>query len=558
MASKGAGSLGATTLELDTIYNQVTKFKRDREQKRRQAPLVRLWDGDWNLRGRLTGEYSGEFEFLLNDTGAGHVEIPADHHLAQWVFKYWERGKANVFITVDSAGARWSGMLDSSTVEKTDDGYLVCTLKFLHDFEQLKHILVWANPFTPSVVQFPRSFVLAGPSVYCLKTALFLNLKRIQGNLWSLPDDPLSFNGWKQGLNYKEWPILVKPQSLSGDGSQWTVINSRFKTWFDMAESTLGDGQLYVECRRWLPGDPQPWQGADLYRAGQLIIDIKDKSGVWDLTSTGGNLFSGLLRTIIQIADDLIDETRVHTGRADNAPEYTIANYLGTNPKQPWAVYRTDDKVNTAESTEFTWQPATVSQVVVGGKSMPGVNEGISAAVQLMFNTLSTYLFLPSLGGPVDTLLRPIYEDTIMAFMNIKSTKRTTSLGWSHYRERFQDGGDQAWTLSAILALRNGFWETRERTSHSMKVGDGAPYLIGDQGEGHLFLGDRVGGQIPGSKEGTVVVDQVSSLKLAWDAETPHEWEITVGDPNAIDDPLNHALGKIKDAFAALHDLGVT
>ena len=72
-----------------------------------------------------------------------------------------------------------------------------------------------------------------------------------------------------------------------------------------------------------------------------------------------------------------------------------------------------------------------------------------------------------------------------------------------------------------------------------------------------MFLGDRVGGQIPGSKEGTVVVDQVSSLKLSWDADTPHEWEITVGDPNVVDDPLNHALGKIKDAFAAMHDLGV-
>src|SRR5699024_3701247 len=111
-----------------------------------------------------------------------------------------------------------------------------------------------------------------GPSIYCLKTALFLNLKRLYASWWSLPDDPLSFEGWKSGLDYKNWPMIVKPQSLADDGSQWTVINSRFKTWFDMAESTLGDGQLYVECRRWLEGDPQPWEGAGLHRNGQLII----------------------------------------------------------------------------------------------------------------------------------------------------------------------------------------------------------------------------------------------------------------------------------------------
>ena len=220
-------------------------------------------------------------------------------------------------------------------------------------------------------------------------------------------------------------------------------------------------------------------------------------------------------------------------------------------------MYRTDDKVNTAESTSFTWQPATVAQVNVGGKSMPGVNEGISAAVQLAFNALSTYLFLPSMGGPVDTLLKPIYEDTILAFMSLKSPLRTTSLGWSHYYERFQDGGDQAWTLSAIIALRNGFWATRQRTSHTMKIGDGAPYLVGDRGEGHLFLGDRVGGQIPGAPDGRVVVEQVASLSLSWDADKPHEWEITTGDPDADTDPLDHALSRVKDAFAAIHDLGV-
>lgn len=549
--------MGASKAELDSIWDAAVERKESRARKRREPPLVRLWDGDWNLRGRVTGEYAAEFEFKLNDTGSGKVDLPFDHHLARWVSRYWERDVQNVFITVDKDGARWSGMLDKCTTDQDESGLRVTHLVFLHEYEQLKHIDVWPNPFTPASVQFPKQFILAGPSVYTLKTALFLNLFRIQGNLWRLPDDPLSFNGWLQGLNYKEWPILVTPSSLLLDDSQWTIVSSRFKTWHDMASTTLGDGQLYVECRRWLIGDEQPWPGAGLNRNGQLIIDIKDKSGWFEQTAIGGTIAGGLIRTGIDIADNLIDEVRFDLEAVVDADEYNIPGFLGIVPKQPWVVYRTDDKVNTAESTSFTWQPATVAQVNVGGKSMPGVNEGISAAVQLAFNALSTYLFLPSMGGPVDTLLKPIYEDTILAFMSLKSPLRTTSLGWSHYYERFQDGGDQAWTLSAIIALRNGFWATRQRTSHTMKIGDGAPYLVGDRGEGHLFLGDRVGGQIPGAPTGRVVVEQVASLSLSWDADKPHEWDITTGDPDADTDPLDHALSRVKEAFAAIHDLGV-
>lgn len=549
--------MGASKAELDSIWDAAVERKESRARKRRKPPLVRLWDGDWNLRGRLTGEYEASFEFKLNDTGQGRVVLPFDHHLARWVYRYWEREVQNVHITVDKDGARWDGRLDSCKVDQDESGLRTVELNFLSSYEELKHIDVWPNPFTPASVQFPKQFILAGPSVYTLKTALFLNLFRIQGNLWRLPDDPLSFNGWLQGLNYKQWPILVTPSSLLLDDSQWTIVSSRFKTWHDMASTTLGDGQLYVECRRWMLGDEQPWPGAGLNRNGQLIIDIKDKSGWFEQTAIGGTIAGGLIRTGIDIADNLIDEVRYDLEAVVDADEYNIPGFLGIVPKQPWVVYRTDDKVNTAESTSFTWQPATVAQVNVGGKSMPGVNEGISAAVQLAFNALSTYLFLPSMGGPVDTLLKPIYEDTILAFMSLKSPLRTTSLGWSHYYERFQDGGDQAWTLSAIIALRNGFWATRQRTSHTMKIGDGAPYLVGDRGEGHLFLGDRVGGQIPGAPTGRVVVEQVASLSLSWDADKPHEWEITTGDPDADADPLDHALSRVKEAFAAIHDLGV-
>lgn len=542
---------------LDDIYDSAMRRREVRSRKRREPPLVRLWDGDWNLRGRVSGEYSGSFEWKLNDTGSGTLVLPHDHHLAMWASKYWARAKQNIHVTVDKDGARWGGRATEVVSEMDDDGGKTVTIRFAHDYEELKHIQAWPNPFLPAGVQFPKQFLLAGPSVYTLKLALFMNLFRLQGNLWRLPDDPLSFQGWTQGLNYKQWPILVKPSSLLLDDSKWTILTSRFKDFHEMAKTTLGDGQLMVECRRWLIGDPQPWPGAGLNRNGQLIIDIVDKSGWFEQTAVGGTLFGGLARTAFDVADNLIDETRVALNRVDDVDEYHIPGFLGVVPKQPWVVYRTDDPVRTAVSSSFTWQPATVAQVTVGGHSMPGVNEGISALVQLTGNLVSAYMMMPQLGGVADTLLKPLYEDVFLAFMSLKSPARTLGLGWSHYYENFADGGDKAYTLSSILALRAGFWATRSRTSHQMNIGDGAPYLIGERGEGHFFLGDRVGGEIPGARDGRVVVEQVSNLKLSWDADSPHEWEAITGDLSLTDDYLAHAIGEIKEVMAAIHDIGV-
>lgn len=518
-----------------------------------------IYDGDWQLVSRCLGFYEASFEWKLNDVGGGQLVLPYEHHLAKWIIEHWRRRKQNVHVRVDKDGARWTGRLSDAVTTQDENGVRSVTLNFLHDMEELRHIQVWSNPLTPSAVQFPKQFILAGPSVYTLKLSLFLNLFRLQGNLWSLPDDPLDPKSWLQGLNYKEWPIVVKPSSLLLDDSKWTVLVSRFKNWLDMAETTLGDGQLMVECRRWFPGDPQPWFGAGLYRPGQLVIDIVDKSGWFGETAIGGTIAGGFIRSGLEVADNLVDETRSALEFVSEPEQYAVSGFLGVAPQKPWVAYRTNvrDGQNTAESTSFTWQPATVGQVTVGGHSMPGVNEGISASVKLAGALASQFFFIPDFGGAADALLAPLYEDVFLAFQTVKSSLRTRKLGWSHYYENFASGGDKAYTLSSLLAIRAEFWRTRQRVSHSMQIGDAAPYLIGEHGQGHFFLGDRVGGEVPGAPDGYTVVEQVKELKLSWGADSPHEWEITVGDPNDIEDPVEHALERIREVTGAIHDLGV-
>lgn len=543
---------------MDRIWGAAQDRRRERERVRREPPLTRLWDGDWNLRGRMSGEFEGRFEWKLNDTGAGTLVLPGEHHLAVWAGSYWNRSECrNIHVTVDKDGARWGGRLESVKTEQDDQGSRTVTLNFLHDFEELKHLLVWSNPFTPAAVQFPKVFILAGPSRYMLKLALFLNLARLQGNWWAMPDDPLDLGSWVQSVQMRNWPIMVKPDSLLLDDSPWCILSSRFKTWSEMAASTLADAQLMVECRRWLDGDPLPWPGARP-RNGQLIVDVVDKSGWFDQTAVGGTILGGLARTILTVADDLVDESMQSVGKVVESSEYAVSGFLGTAPKNPWVVYRTDSAAgtNVVQSTSFTWQPATVTQLVTGGHSMPGVNEGIKAVIQMAGALVEAYLMVPNLVEPAVTLLEPLFEDTLLAFMSYKSLQRSRTLGWSHYYEDFVSGADQAYTLSSVLAMRAGKRATRERTSHTMSIGDGSPYLIGEHGYGHFFLGDRVGGEIPGSS-GRIAVDQVTDLTLSWDAETPHDWSATVGDPDVDQDPVDWVIGQVKEGAGALHDLGV-
>lgn len=482
--------------------------------------------------------------------------MPFDHHLAGWAVRWWERGKRNFFVTVDKDGARWSGMMESVTTTQDETGARTVTISFLHDYEQLKHLPVWANPFTPAGLQFPKSFMLYGPAAYILKVTLFLNLLRHNGSLWQLPDDPLDPESWIQGLDYKRWPILIQPRSIVKDSTPWRFVHSRFKNFHELAAPILEDTRLMVTCRRWLVGDPQPWPGAGLKRNGQLIVDVVDKSGWWDQTATGGTVVHGLVRTGLEVGDNLVDEVRNVLDRPADAEEYGLSGFLGVAPKQPWVTYRTTGDTNVVLSTEYTYRPATVGQVTVGGSSMPGVNELMSAHVKLVFNILGSFILQPGLGSVVDTAVNPLYSDVFLAFMSIKSPLRTRHLGWGHYMENFATGGDSAYTLSSLLALRKGFRDTDEQVSHTLKVADGAPYLVGENGQGHFFLGDRIGAEIPGSRDGRVDVAPVTGLALSWQVDKPHQWDVTIGNWPARD-PVEWAISQVKELAGGLQDLGV-
>lgn len=596
--------------EHERLWQDVLNRRDQLEQARLAPPQVRLWDGNMSLRGEVAGWLDVDYEWIENDTGVAVLQLPTNHYLAKWVMDFRGRAKRNVIITIDKQGSRWSGFMDHYKVVHGGGKPSYVEVTFKHDYEQAKHILCWANPFLRPELQFPKLWVVFGPAKWCCLLTLFVNILRLETSLWTLPDNPLDLSEWFPfSLNTATWRNMVKPFPLLGDNSNVTIVFSRFKSWHDTIKKTLDDAQLTVVCRRYLEGeDPHPFQDLqgefdieilgvsifeDLFshipiRHGCLVWDIQDNSGWGNETAFGGSLLTGLIRAVVNIADDGYTEgIDVFTGDPTFPGEYYNPGFLGTNPQAPWVVFE-DSSLNGVKSAEFEYYEATSTSFVTGGHSMPGVNEAISAGVNAAGDFLTTilnniigqaedgpfgiYLQLPPLGGIMDALAKILYEDVFLAFEEVPTLRAAdagellqlvgldttaTSLGDFHYFEDWADGADKAFTLAAQMAIRAKIWATRAHISHKMQVSDAAPYIFGERGYGHCWLGSRVGTTM---KEFpipfTIFVERISKLKYGWGKDGSRGWQAEIG-YKEVQDPALKALDFIRDLNSAAGTVGI-
>ena len=552
--------------ELADFREWAREIRADRIAQRSLPPMVRLFDGNYSYRGRCCSEIDGAFPWELNDTGIGDLTLPIDlddergTFLAHWILNEEARGTRDVNIVVDKDGGRWSGLMGQATLNRDPKGDTV-TVTFKHDYEHLKNGVHCApNPFLPmSVVQFPKVFMLAGPAIHTLKTALFLNLLRLQVTGFSLPSDPLNPAAWA-GMTFTNWPIVVKPGSILDDSSPWTIVTSRMKSWHEMAAPVLDDAELYVECRRWLTGDPPPWDGAPTLRNGTLVVDIVDKSGFREGTSLGGSLITGLARTVADIvSDDVEDSYDLITGEPTPPEGYRIPNVLRTMAAHPFAVYR-DAEITGIQSSSFTRKAAGPCRITTGGKSAPFVNEMIKAAVNYGGDVLGDNIIIPgvgfsvgSLGMAIDAFIHGMYEDVLLSYNSTYLAQRAAESGWAHLQETVVPGVNQAYVLSAVMALRARRRETDPETSFDLSIVDAGPFLIGDQGQGHWWHGDRIGGtnKYLGTR---VFVRRCRHLEIAWGRDTAVSWKAQMGDLRSKKDPLARGLGLLAETVTWLSE----
>jgi len=545
----------------DQIWDATREQKLVEDRIRREQPVGRIWDAEWNVQHILGSEYSCKFSWISNDTGPGQTEFPMSSPVAQWIYDYQGRMDRDegrtVGITIDYCGARWSGILDKFAVEQREDGDTVLVVDWVADYEQLKWYSVVPNPFLPDSFQAPRAWLLAGPVTWVLRLTLFLAIWREHNPFLTWPDDPMDLNNWvTMGLDISDWHIVVKPESFidaMASGVVWSVATSRWANFHDMAHYMVEDSEISIECRRYLPGDEEPWAGADL-RYGTLVVDFVDKSGILVGTSNGGNVFDGLARTIVEFADDFIDSTYDIVADAETPQDYFDVGKRYTDPVKPYVVFY-EGETSPVQESSWIYSPTKGVQVAVGGHSAPGVNETISATIQAIGDILGNLVQLGSLGGTIVTLLAPIYEDTVLAWQTYKSNERANNTGWDRLFTYFQEGAGKAYTISSLMVLRAGMWATKTVISWQVSVSDGQPYLIGDNGIGHFWLDDRIGLVLKADNQ--IHMDRCRRIDLAWGPDSPPEWNLNVGDERIWQDPAQRALGRIERLIAGLHDLGV-
>ncbi len=517
---------------------EVREYRIERAHDR---PVIKLYDGDWNYRGTVYGELSGRVNPIVNETGTIQLRLPIDLDeprrtwAAFWALDEEGRGTSNIHIIVETMGARIGGRMKAQngvTVIRGEQGDEV-VIDFLDDIEELKHVHTAGNPFLPlELIQQPKAWMLLAKADHGIKLTMMANLLRLQVTNIDLPDDLLDPATWP--ANPLDWwaqsQIIVMPQPEGDSVAPLALVVGSMRTSiFDVAAPILEDAELQWWTRRWLDGDPEPWPGAGTnFRQGTLFVDIIDKSGFRRGTSLGGNLLTGLTRTISSVLSNHVEDSYdLFTGEAIDETGYRLPGWLGTEAEHPYVTYR-DGDITGIQTSEFSRSPGGPGRITVGGQSMPGVDELISAAINYGGDVLGDNLSLAisygagfnisigSLGGAVDAFLKPIYRDSILAYMSVPLLQRTNKQGWGHYLETTSTTVTQAFTAASVMDLRARRRETDPDIAFRLKVANASPWLIGDNGFGHWWLGDRVGGTqkylMP-----RVFVRRCRSIDISWD-----------------------------------------
>lgn len=504
---------------LAVIYNARDAIKENRRRKvalKRAMPVVRLWvnpgapilgvSGDSPGEGML---YLGrvdlrdcdsyEFPFKNNEPSAGNINVRADHYIAKKIVSVPNNPDMckNVIVTVDMYGGelRWSGLMHHWGLS-TNDGSDFISASFNDDLQFLDFMLAPPNPALPiPVFQFPRVWPMFGPTRWCVATLILMQIIRLEGHLWTLPNDPFDLAQWDDLLDWVNWQVRIKSVDFLSDDSIWTLIASRMNTVSSVIADALDDAQLTILYRRIMTFDGEQVSGLLDNRVlnGTLVIEIVDRSG-WTLpegTFFEGTAVAGFFRSILTWGDGFINDTLTITTADDSLypDEYYQGSWMATLAAAP-GIRVSDSHYMDLQST-VTHSPPTASTVIVGGDN-PAADAIAKLIIESVGNLLGYFLLagFDSLGDMAADIIMPFLVGTILAWDEWKNIDRATAMGWIHLHEIYQQGAENnAWSLAALAAMRGGFKATGTQTNHTFVIGQDMWTIPGL----HFSIGDRIG-----------------------------------------------------------------
>lgn len=559
-----------TLADIDGLKAQTDDIRDMYHTLRRTPPLIRLWMNQPDssaglvLRGRVPETVSGKFPWKNNQSQTGVLRLRLDHHLARWITSIPEddEAKKNVVITVDHMGGakRWSGLLKNAKVRTVNRVHYL-ELTFIDDLQFIQYMLGPPNPLLPiPIFQFPRVLPILGPAKWAISMMILINLIRLNGNLWNLPADPFAVDSYDDLFDWSDWQVLInaKPFDLD-DSSMWTILATRMNRMDQVIGDALDDAQLTLTYRRIITvdGEECPVPGVPVCRNGALVLEVVDNSGFYgpNGTGTGGGIAGGLARSVAAFIDGFVEDVRTPITDDESFPDpYYQPWYLGMVPSHPWVVVR-DSRYSQMDTDEVNWSPATAVSVIVGGDN-PLADGVVQLAIETAAALIGYFLLggFSGLGSIVSDIVMPFLVGTIFAWLQWTNNSRAHNLGWVHLYEIFQQGAENnAWSLSAVAALRAGFEATQSETSHQFTMRFGGEYLPGL----HFDIGHRIASTASHVTD-KFFVDQVDVMELSWDFESgkTYNWDVTVGNSKAAMSQAERQARLINKALTTLANIG--
>lgn len=522
-----------------------------------------VYKGRFNIR-----EFTkAQFPDVENVSSAGQFEVRASHWLAKWIMTVPNNPDAckNLLVRVDMYGGRWrwTGLMHHWDIE-TRDGVDYLSATFNDDKQFLSFMLCPPNPLLPiPLFQFPRDWLEFGPSVFCITLMIFINIWRLEGHPFTLPDDPGDITQYFDFINLSRWQVHCEVPTFFDDPSLWTFIGSRMNQIDSVIAASLDDGQLTLGYRRIFSGEGEQADGLldNNVANGALKFFVRDKSAFSKDSGTffGGNALTGLARSAIQWGDGFVEDSlsMVQDNETLWADEYYQSGFLGTIAGSPPYTLR-DSKFNDLQS-HITHSPATAVSVIVGGDN-PTADAIVNLIITSTGNLIGYFLLggFDSLGDIASEIIMPFLVGTILAWDEWKNFGRAQSLGWCHLHEIYNAGAEQnAWSLNALSIWRGGFKLTDSETSHTCVI-DNSTWMIPGV---HAENGDRLGTTSAAFRRATrshiIFVNRIKEMGLQIGEDGQFEFLMKVGENKAAMSIGERTARMFKDLFAKIADVGV-
>lgn len=503
------------------------------ESVHRTEMTIEVRRGHMELEGYVNDHIEAEVEFVENKTGPGHIEVPAK---SKWAYWFKRCDKENIFVHVFVNGKKWTGRVDRTRkIRKGKKRTVIAEL--VSDYVWLEAIMAWSAPFAPLSFQLPKKDVQFMATDTSIRTYMMKNLFRLQANLYKFPvgffNDPLK-NWW----SVKQWmqPCVMIPANPLFDTTRWNTLLARMTPMDQLFEEVLRDENLVLTAEAWVKGrDPQPSKLITL-EENCIVFDIKDKRGV---TGRTGTILDGLFNTIIDTLDPIVGS--VVGAFTRDSEMYSLSEFFGTDPADPWVIFLDDPDDDTFESETIINSPQAHT-AIVGGQSPDWINKGISMVVNAAIQGL-----LASIGiGFLGDLISGELDDIVLAFQSVTNHTIREQFGIFMLPEAFSTTGTTAFTFEATQALRELSWEIRPYRSHSITMTDFRPFVVFK----HFDVGDIVGWE--DDEDGEIHVDRVRRIVVTDNRSSKARIVVTIGDDEDEKDAFTKAvarIGKVKQAF---------